>query len=76
MCRDELVAEIVRHGEPALVGLVRYIVDASGTGCEFAVAIDDAWQGSGLAGILMHTIMTVARSRGLATMEGLVLRVA
>jgi GNAT superfamily N-acetyltransferase len=41
--------------------------------CEFAVALDDAWQGSGLAGILMHALMEVARARGLATMEGFVL---
>jgi acetyltransferase len=69
-----LVAETLRQGERALAGVVRYVVDAAGTGCEFAVAIDDAWQGSGLAGILMHGLMAVARSRGLATMEGLVLR--
>jgi acetyltransferase len=68
------VAQTLREGEAVLAGVVRYVVDASGTGCEFAVAIDDAWQGSGLAGILMHTLMAVARSRGLATMEGLVLR--
>jgi acyl carrier protein/RimJ/RimL family protein N-acetyltransferase len=69
-----LVAVVMRDGRPALAGVVRYIVDASGTGCEFALAIDDAWQGSGLAGILMHLLMTVARTRGLATMEGTVLR--
>lgn len=69
-----LVAETVREGERTLAGVVRYVVDASGKGCEFAVAIDDAWQGSGLAGILMHRLIAIARSRGLATMEGLVLR--
>jgi len=68
-----LVATVDRDGRQVLIGAVRYIVDSAGTGCEFAVAIDDAWHGSGLAGILMHALMDVARSRGLRTMEGFVL---
>ena len=39
----------------------------------FAVAVDDAWKGSGLAGRLMQALMDVARSRRLQTMEGSVL---
>jgi acyl carrier protein/GNAT superfamily N-acetyltransferase len=69
-----LVAETMREGKPALIGVVRYAVDASGRSCEFAVAVDDDWQRSGLAGVLMHALMGVARSRGLTSMEGLVLR--
>ena len=68
-----LVAIVDRGGAPAIVGAARYIVDDAGTGCEFAIAVDDAWQGSGLAGILMHALIDVARARGLATMEGTVL---
>lgn len=68
-----LVATVDRGGQQVLVGVVRYIVDPAGTGCEFAVAVDDAWHGSGLAGILMRDLMDIARSRGLATMEGIVL---
>jgi len=68
-----LVAESQRDGRAVLLGVARYVVDTTGTNCEFAIAIDDAWQGSGLAGILMHTLIDVARGRGLATMEGIVL---
>jgi len=68
-----LVATVQRDGREVLVGVVRYAVDPAGTGCEFAIAIDDGWQGSGLAGILMHILIDVARRRGLKTMEGLVL---
>ena len=68
-----LVATVDRAGQEVLVGVVRYVVDPTGMGCEFAVAVDDAWQGSGLAGILMHALMDVARSRGLTRMEGMVL---
>jgi len=68
-----LVAVTQRDGATALLGVVRYVVDNTGTNCEFAIAIDDAWQGSGLAGILMHALIDVARDRGLKTMEGIVL---
>lgn len=68
-----LAAVAERDGREAIVGVARYIVDAAGTGCEFAIAVDDAWQGSGMAGILMHALIEVARARGLATMEGTVL---
>jgi acetyltransferase len=68
-----LAATVDRQGQEVLIGAVRYIVDAAGSGCEFAVAVDDGWQGSGLAGILMHSLMDVARSRGLTTMQGFVL---
>lgn len=68
-----LVAAIRRDGGEAIVGVARYIADPAGSGCEFAIAVDDAWQGSGLAGILMHELIEVARARGLASMEGTVL---
>jgi acetyltransferase len=68
-----LAATVEHDGRETLVGVARYVVDASGTGCEFAIAVDDAWQGTGLAGILMHALIDVARTRGLATMEGSVL---
>lgn len=69
-----LVAAAEQGDAPALLGVARYIVDDTGTGCEFAIAIDDAWHGTGLAGILMQALVDHARRRGLATMEGLVLR--
>lgn len=56
-----------------LVGVARYVVDAGGRGCEFAVSVDDALQGSGLAGRLMHALIARARAAGLARMEGLIL---
>jgi acetyltransferase len=49
------------------------MLDPIGKDCEFAIAIDDAWQGTGLTGILMQALIGIARSCGLATMYGLVL---
>jgi len=68
-----LVATICHEGQEALVGVARYVVGPTGTDCEFAISVDDAWQGSGVAGVLMHTLMEVARTRGLRRMEGIVL---
>lgn len=68
-----LAATVERDGRETLIGVVRFVVDAAGTGCEFAITIDDAWQRSGLAGILMKTLIGIARARGLTTMEGIVL---
>lgn len=69
-----LAATAEREGRQALVGAARYIVDPAATdSCEFAVEVDDAWQGTGLAGILMGALIDVARSRGLRRMEGFVL---
>jgi acetyltransferase len=68
-----LVATVVREGKEVEVGVARYVVDPGGTGCEFAIVVDDAWQGSGIAGILMADLMNAARARGLTDMEGIVL---
>jgi acetyltransferase len=68
-----LVATVERDGQEALVGAVRYAVLPPGTRCEFAVAVADDWHGTGLAGILMGTLIAIARGRGLAAMEGIVL---
>lgn len=68
-----LAATVQTDGAQRLIGVARYVVDDAGSGCEFAIAIDDAWQRTGLAGILMHALIGLARARGLATMEGLVL---
>ena len=44
-----LVATVEREGKEVEVGVVRYIVDPAGNGCEFAIAVDDecgeAWWG-------------------------------
>jgi acetyltransferase len=68
-----LVATVEHDGRPLQVGVVRYIVGDDGASCEFAIALDDGWHGTGLAGLLMHALMQVARARGLKTMEGIVL---
>ncbi len=41
---------------------------------EFAVVVADAWQGRGVARMLMTRLIDCARARGLKRLEGTVLR--
>lgn len=68
-----LVAIEKRMDGDVEVGVARYIVAPGTTRCEFAIAVDDAWQGSGLAGSLMAALIADARKKGLTEMEGFVL---
>jgi ribosomal protein S18 acetylase RimI-like enzyme len=68
------LAAVTRDGDAeTMVGAARYIVDADGHGGEFAIAVADAWQRSGLAGRLMHALMARARAQGLTRLWGVVL---
>lgn len=68
-----LVATVGGEAGDSMVGAARYAVLDDGERCEFAVAVDDGWRGSGLAGVLMHALIDLARRRGLRSMEGTVL---
>ncbi|MFA5915658.1 MAG: GNAT family N-acetyltransferase, partial [Burkholderiales bacterium] len=63
------VATIAQEGRELEIGAARYVaIDAPGR-CEFAIAVDDAWQGSGVAGLLMISLIQAAREQGFKTME-------
>lgn len=70
-----LVAMENRDGKEVEVGVSRYVIAPGTTRCEFAIAVDDAWHGSGLAGALMGDLIEIARARGVTEMEGFVLAV-
>jgi acetyltransferase len=57
-----------------IVGVARSIRNPDGESAEFAVVVDDAWQGMGVARGLMKLLIDCARTRGLARIEGAVLR--
>lgn len=67
------IATVQQEGREVEIGVARYVVMPSGDSCEFAITVADAWQGSGVAGLLMLELMRVARGRGLKTMIGYVL---
>jgi acetyltransferase len=56
-----------------IIGVGRYVVDAEGRGCEFALVVADAWQGRGIGRRMLEKLISVARARGLEVMYGDVL---
>lgn len=67
------VATIVEEGKEVEIGVARYAATDNADACEFAIVVDDAWQGSGVAGLLMIALEHAARAHGFRTMEGIVL---
>lgn len=56
-----------------IVGVARFAANPDGESCEFAVAIDDQWNGRGVATILMERLFEAARDGGYSRMTGCVL---
>ncbi len=68
-----LVAVTRQEDRDVQIGVTRYVTNASGDSCEFAVAIADSWQHRGIGGRLMVSLMDAAREKGLRRIEGDVL---
>lgn len=68
-----LAAVLMLEGREILIGVARYVLDADGRGCEFALVIADAWQGRGIGRRMMAKLVAVALSRGLQRIYGDVL---
>ena len=60
-------------GKDVQVGVSRYSINPDRSSCEFALVIADSWQNRGLGGLLMQTLIDVARQRGLRVIMGEVL---
>jgi acetyltransferase len=56
-----------------IIGVSRYVTNPDMNTCEFSLAVADDFAGHGIGSRMMLSIMDVARSRGLAQIEGLVL---
>jgi acetyltransferase len=57
----------------AIVGEARCVATGKPGVCELGILIEDDWQHSGIAGLLMEAVIQAARQHGYRTMEGLVL---
>jgi len=68
-----LVATTARDGREAEIGVARYITHPDGSSCEFAIVVGDEWRRRGLGRHLMARLIEIARSRGMARMNGDVL---
>lgn len=68
-----LAAVLMLDGREVLIGVARYVLEADGRACEFALVIADAWQGRSIGRRMMEKLIAVARSRGLEEIYGDVL---
>ena len=69
-----LAPDPAADGAPRFIGVARYIANPDGESAEFAVVTSDDWQRRGIARVLMADLIACARGRGLARLEGAVLR--
>jgi acetyltransferase len=81
--REMAVVAILRERKPnedggfdeteRIIGVSRYVTNPDLSTCEFSLAIADEFNGQGMGSRMMLSIMDVARGKGLAQIEGLVL---
>jgi acetyltransferase len=57
-----------------IIGVARFVQNPDLTSAEYAIVVADEWQGKGVGGLLMRRLIDVARRKGLARLEGAVLR--
>ena len=66
-----LIAEVFVGGHEIMIGEARYIADERDrTTCEFAIAVADDWQGSGIARALIERLEREAAASGFRHMVG------
>jgi acetyltransferase len=71
--RMALIATVRQGESDEEIAVGRYCAEPDGERCEFAIVVADAWQGKGIATIIMRKLIDMARRRGLKWMVGEVL---
>lgn len=74
-CPDNVafISMVEDNGVDMVIGVARYH-PATGENVEFALVLANAWQGRGVAGLLLQRLMRCAESAGISRIEGTVLR--
>ena len=73
--RDMALAATLMLEKEVLIGVARYVLDRDNTGAEFAIVIDDAWQGRGIGRRLLERLAAIARGRGVPSLYGDILSI-
>ncbi len=68
-----LIATTEVDGDVRQVGVARYVPEADGASCDFAIVVADAWQGRGLGEQLLRALLRAAASAGVPALTGLTL---
>ena len=69
-----LIATVREDDREKQIGVARYAPSEDSDAAEFAVVVDDAWQGLGLATHLFQAIISAAAIAGIRRIEGFVLK--
>jgi len=69
-----LIAVNEEHEKEIELGVARYAINPDGESCEFALVVADTMRGKGLAQKLIEALMDIARTKGLKSIEGEVLK--
>ena len=67
------VAVVGTTPDEHFIGVARYAADPTGSACEFAVVIADAWQSRGIGTTLTHLLFDYAREQGFKRIYGTML---
>ena len=72
--REMALIAVTRHdNQETEIAVARYITNPDAISCEFAIVVADEWTKRGIGSQLLRQLMTIAKARGLRTMEGEVL---
>jgi acetyltransferase len=69
-CEFAVIATTAHDGVEQQVGVARYVKQNCADEAEFAIVLSDDWQGRGLGGILLSSLIAEARQRGVRRLIG------
>jgi acetyltransferase len=64
------IATHVNGARETMIADARFVVDADGESADFALVVDDRWQGQGIGSHLLHLLAEAAARRGLRWLRG------
>jgi RimJ/RimL family protein N-acetyltransferase len=71
--RMAFIATITTAGDEQIIGIARYGETNQTGAAELGVSVADAWQRTGVAGLLVRHLLRYAQSQGMRRMTGIVL---
>jgi len=69
-CEYAVIATTVDDGVEQQVGVARYVKEDCSDEAEFAIVLSDDWQGRGLGGVLLSSLIAEAMQRGVRRLVG------
>jgi GNAT superfamily N-acetyltransferase len=69
-CEFAVIATTLHDRAEQQVGVARYVKQGCADEAEFAIVLSDDWQGHGLGGVLLSSLIAKARQRGVRRLIG------